>query len=429
MYYILCIKILTMLRSFFEAENFFDPDIDEKSIRDVDPRKMTTMIAKAKCQALLDKGCVKGEEETVMITCDQVVWCQEQIREKPVDRDQARGFLESYRKGFPAECINGICVHHLGSGEQRVECETSTVTFRPFPVSVLEEMISTGTAFTTAGAFSLTDPIMSKWVDKIEGTVNSVEGFPVDKIRDMISDLCPSFGKELAPKRLGDVKCVIFDMDGLLLDTERLYSVAQQKILDRFGITFTYEVKAMMMGRKAVQAAQIMIDHYGIGDKLAAEDFVKEREEILDRLFPESELLPGVERLLLHLLAHNVPMAIATGSHKRHYTMKTTLHRELFERVFRGKVVTGDMVKESKPNPEIFRKAFQEFGFAVEEDAVEPSHVLVFEDAPLGIQAAQAAGMNTVMVSEVAPGASLQPDQYLTNMFFFKPQLWGLPPL
>ena len=74
---------------------------------------------------------------------------------------------------------------------------------------------------------------------------------------------------------------------------------------------------------------------------MKAEDFVEERERMLDRLFPETDLLPGVERLLTHLHRHGVPMAVATGSHRRHYDLKTTRHRALFDKVFRH-VVTGD---------------------------------------------------------------------------------------
>ena len=101
-----------------------------------------------------------------------------------------------------------------------------------------------------------------------------------------------------------------------------------------------------MMGRKAIDAAKTLIEHFGLGDELKAEDFVEERERMLDQLFPETELLPGVERLLTHLHRHGVPMAVATGSHRRHYDLKTTRHRALFERVFRH-VVTGDQGRNS----------------------------------------------------------------------------------
>ena len=74
---------------------------------------------------------------------------------------------------------------------------------------------------------------------------------------------------------------------------------------------------------------------------MKAEDFLEERERMMEELIPSTDLMPGVERLLLHLERHGVPMAVATGSHRRHYDLKTTRHRALFERCFRH-VVTGD---------------------------------------------------------------------------------------
>ena len=69
-------------------------------------------------------------------------------------------------------------------------------------------------------------------------------------------------------------------------DTESFYTVVQQKILDRFGKKFTWEIKSRMMGRKAMDAAKTLIEHFGLGDELKAEDFVEERERMLDELFP-----------------------------------------------------------------------------------------------------------------------------------------------
>ena len=60
-------------------------------------------------------------------------------------------------------------------------------------------------------------------------------------------------------KPLATITHILFDMDGLLLDTETLYTIAQNKVLEPFGIKFSAEVKAMMMGRKALEAAEIMV--------------------------------------------------------------------------------------------------------------------------------------------------------------------------
>ena len=223
-------------------------------------------------------------------------------------------------------------------------------------------------------------------------------------------------------KEFPKISHILFDMDGLLLDTERLYTVAQQKILDRFGIQFTWEVKSKMMGRKALDAVNVMLDIYKLRDKISAEDFLKERESILDELFPACELMPGVEKLLLHLHRHGIPMAVATSSHSRNYKLKTeTKHKHLFEKVFHH-VITGDEVANSKPSPDIFQLAAK--GFTSD---IDPKLVLVFEDAPVGVEAGLAANMNVVLVSEAVEPGSVQCHQHLKSMESFCPELWGLP--
>lgn len=76
--------------------------------------------------------------------------------------------------------------------------------------------------------------------------------------------------------------------------------------------------------------------------QLTPQDFLKQREAILDRLFPTSPLMPGAEKLIKHLHAHNVPIAVATSSHRRHFDVKTQQHKQLFE-LF-DLIVTGDQV-------------------------------------------------------------------------------------
>merc|ERR1719277_2654308 len=145
-------------------------------------------------------------------------------------------------------------------------------------------------------------------------------------------------------------------------------------------------MKAKMMGQKALDAAKVLIDDLGLEGRLSPEEFVAEREKLLDKLFADSKLLPGVDRLVRHLHKHQVPMAVATSSHRRHFELKTTRHGELFGLMHH--IVTGDQVAKSKPDPEIFLHAARLF----EGDPPEPQRVLVFEDAPNGVQAGRAAG-------------------------------------
>ncbi|XP_023529419.1 (DL)-glycerol-3-phosphatase 2 [Cucurbita pepo subsp. pepo] len=224
----------------------------------------------------------------------------------------------------------------------------------------------------------------------------------------------------------GSITHIIFDMDGLLLDTEGFYTEVQQKILARYDKTFDWSLKAKMMGMKAIEAARVFVNETGISDSLSAEDFLVEREDMLRSMFPNTEAMPGASRLIRHLHAKGVPFGLATGSHKRHFELKTQRHGELFKLMHH--VVLGDdpEVKKGKPSPDIFLAAAKRF----EENPVDPQRILVFEDAPSGVLAAKNAGMNVIMVPDPRLDSSYlgDADQVLSSLMDFNPKEWGLPP-
>ena len=219
----------------------------------------------------------------------------------------------------------------------------------------------------------------------------------------------------------------VFDMDGLLLDTERLYSLAQQRVCDRFGKVFTSEVKAAMMGKRSLESAQAFVRGMGLEGQIAPEEFLAERDAHLHQMFPTAALMPGVQRLLEHLHASKVPCCIATSSNRRHFELKTQRHRESFDRIF-DHVVTGDDVSQGKPHPEIFLSAAAIFA-----SKPRPEECLVFEDAENGIAAAEAGGFPTVFVPTLDPvEGSIAPEgtpsECIRSLEEFNPETWGLPP-
>ncbi|CAG0902999.1 unnamed protein product, partial [Cyprideis torosa] len=156
------------------------------------------------------------------------------------------------------------------------------------------------------------------------------------------------------------VSHVIFDMDGLLFDTERLYTIATERLASRYGCTYSWEVKVEAMGKQQTEAAKVIVEKCGL--PLSVDEYCLEINEMYKEVFPKTALLPGVERLVNHLKENGVPIAIATSSSKASYDLKTVNHQE-FVRNF-DHIVLGSSdpdVKHGKPSPDIFLVAAERF--------------------------------------------------------------------
>lgn len=233
-------------------------------------------------------------------------------------------------------------------------------------------------------------------------------------------------GPPLGPR---PVTHALFDMDGLLLDTETCYTVAQTAVLARHGREFTTDLKAGMMGKTALAAAEWLIKAFDPPLPLSPEELLRQRDALLADLFPTAAAMPGASKLVAHLsTACGVPAAVATSSHARHFRVKSSGHARLFSHFTH--VVTGCQVTHGKPHPEIFLKAAAAWG-----GAVDPAAVVVFEDAPAGVAAARAAGMAVVFVPDdrhlpasERDKAAAMADQTISSLEEWVPEEWGLPP-
>jgi len=215
---------------------------------------------------------------------------------------------------------------------------------------------------------------------------------------------------------------VIYDLDGLLLDTERFYTEATRDIARRYGKTFDWSVKSLVIGKRALDSATILTQLLGL--PLSPVEYLSERNEVLSRLLLQAEPQPGAVQLTEHLHRHRFPQAIASSSDRRTFEIKTSRHRNWFS-LFHC-IVLGDdpAVVHGKPAPDIFLVAASRLNAA-------PEECLVFEDAPSGVQAAKAAGMQVIAVPDpnMDRSAYAGADRILNQLTEFDPSLLGLPPL
>jgi len=101
-------------------------------------------------------------------------------------------------------------------------------------------------------------------------------------------------------------------------DTEKFYTEVQEIILSRYNKTFDWSLKEKMMGKKAIEAARVFVEETGISDSLTAEDFLVEREEMLQKMLPTSDLMPGTilisTRDIIFLFIHFLSFSFLTLS-------------------------------------------------------------------------------------------------------------------
>jgi HAD superfamily hydrolase (TIGR01509 family) len=181
---------------------------------------------------------------------------------------------------------------------------------------------------------------------------------------------------------------VIFDNDGLLLDTEESWTRAERTLFERRGLQFTPEHKRELLGTSAGVASitlERMLDEPGQGGLLIAELGLL----VIAEMASYAEPRPGALALLDRLRAGGVPAALASNSPR--ILVDLALETAGIEPDTFAAILTADTVENPKPAPEIYLKACAALG-------TEPARTLVLEDSPTGVAAGVAAGCFTIAV-------------------------------
>lgn len=192
---------------------------------------------------------------------------------------------------------------------------------------------------------------------------------------------------EMSNHALPPVQAVVFDMDGLMFNTEVVFNASGTELLRRRGKVPHPELFSRMMGRRAPDAFAIMIEMMGLTDSY--EQLKRESEAIFFELLDDILApMPGLFTLLERIEAAGLPKGVATSSGRRY--LENLLER--FELLHRFDMTLGaEDVTHGKPHPEIYLTAAGRLG-------VEPATMMVLEDSEAGARAASRAGAQIIVV-------------------------------
>jgi HAD superfamily hydrolase (TIGR01509 family) len=191
---------------------------------------------------------------------------------------------------------------------------------------------------------------------------------------------------------IGRFRAVVFDMDGLLLDTEVLWQRAEEELFRRHGDRFTQADKLAVMGTSFEMTALYFAERLGRSEEHGTE-LVDELGELMHSLLREEvSSRPGAVELVARLRADGVRLALASNSSR--FLVETALATAGLTDAFEA-IVTSDDVAQAKPAPDIYLLACARLG-------IEPAEALALEDSAPGIEAAKAAGLICIAVPQFA---------------------------
>lgn len=182
------------------------------------------------------------------------------------------------------------------------------------------------------------------------------------------------------------IKAVIFDLDGLLIDSEQLWTDARNIVLKPFNVLITADIKKKVIGRDYETGLKYVIDYFKI--PITVDQFAEKEAKVLDEIYKKKlTFMPGAEELIGEINRNEIKMAVTTGSNRKRLDLvKNILGLDGFVAE-----VTGDEIEKGKPAPDMFIKTCEKL-------MIKANSCVVVEDSPFGIMAARAAQMKSVAV-------------------------------
>ena len=189
--------------------------------------------------------------------------------------------------------------------------------------------------------------------------------------------------------KLSEIKGVIFDLDGTLVDSMWMWKTIDIEYLGKRGLDCPEDLQKKIEGMSFSETAVYFKERFHLPDSL--EEIKAEWTRMsLDKYKNQVPLKPGAGRFLRFLKDHNIPMGIATSNGQ---AMVDGVLDALKIRPFFNSVATACEVKAGKPAPDIYLYVAGKLG-------VKPEDCLAFEDVPAGIQAGKAAGMRVIAMAD-----------------------------
>lgn len=182
------------------------------------------------------------------------------------------------------------------------------------------------------------------------------------------------------------IKAILFDMDGLIVDSEPLHFLAYERVFTSFGKKFLPSEHRRFLGISDTVESSVLVKKHSLS--ISPEELTRRKSKEYKELINFAKPKPGLFELLNYLKDHRYTLTIASGSTRKE--IDTIIHllkiEEFFYRYF-----SAEEVKNGKPFPDLFLHAAESLG-------INPRNCLVLEDAPHGIEAANAAGMQSIAI-------------------------------